>query len=146
MATHSQAGFTLIEILVVVLIISILAGLVGVSVFRHPGEARVSAVKLQLKTFRSALQMYKMEQGRYPTQEQGLQALCAKPVTAPVPERYPEEGYLDSRQPPLDPWNREYIFMVPGRANEPYEIISYGSDGEPGGEGEAADVSSSDLR
>lgn len=145
MAGNSRQGFTLIEILVVVLIISVLAGIVGVNVLRHPGQARTSAAKLQIKTFKNALQLYRMEQHRYPTQAQGLEALCSKPTLPPVPEMYPEEGYLDSRAVPLDPWGRPYIYIVPGRNNEPYEIISYGSDGEPGGTGEAAEISSSDL-
>ncbi len=144
-ARRHPAGFTLIEILVVVLIISILAGIVGVSVLRRPGEARVSAARLQLKTFKSALQLYRMEQGRYPTQAQGLDALCVKPAADPVPELYPEDGYLDSRRLPNDPWSHPYLYLVPGRAGEAYEVLSYGSDGEPGGEGDAADLSTSDL-
>lgn len=142
---RKQRGFTLIEILVVVLIITILAGIVGVSVLRHPGEAKVTAAKLQIKNFKGALQLYRMEQNRYPSQEQGLAALCFKPEIAPIPAKYPLEGYLDSRKLPKDPWNRDYLYLLPGRNNETYEIISYGSDGEPGGTGEAADLSSSDL-
>jgi len=141
----SKNGFTLIEILVVVIIISILAGIVGMNVLRHPGEAKVTAAKLQIKTFKSALQLYRMEQNRYPTQEQGLKALCVKPAIAPLPEKYPLEGYLQSTKLPQDPWNHDYIYLSPGRSQEPYEIISYGGDGEPGGKEEAADISSSDL-
>ena len=141
----NKNGFTLIEILVVVLIISILAGIVGLSVLRHPGEAKVTATKLQMKIFKSALQLYRMEQNHYPTQEQGLKALCVKPVSVPMPEKYPPEGYLDSLKLPKDPWNHDYIFLSPGRSQEPYEIISYGSDGEPNGKDDAADISSSDL-
>ena len=141
----SKSGFTLIEILVVVLIISILAGVVGISVLRHPGEAKVTAVKLQIKTFKSALQLYRMEQNNYPTQDQGLKALCVKPMTPPVPEKYPAEGYLESSKLPKDPWDHDYIYLVPGRNQESYEIISYGRDGEPGGKGDAADISSSEL-
>lgn len=141
----SKSGFTLIEILVVVLIISILAGIVGLNVLRHPGEAKVTAAKIQIKTFKSALQLYRMEQNRYPSQDQGLKALCARPTTPPVPEHYPPEGYIESGKLPKDPWGHDYIFLSPGRNQEPYEIISYGSDGEPGGAREAADISSSDL-
>ncbi len=143
--SRQRAGFTLIEILVVVLIISILAGIVGVSVLRHPGEAKVTAAKLQIKNFKHALNVYRMEQNQYPTQEQGLEALCQKPVRPPIPERYPEEGYLDSRSLPKDPWNRDYIYLAPGRQHEPYEVLCYGSDGEVGGSQDAADISSSDL-
>lgn len=144
-ARRAARGFTLIEILVVVLIISILTGIVGVGVLRHPGRAKVSAARLQIKTFKSALQLYRMEQGCYPTQEQGLEALCLKPTIPPIPEAYPPEGYLDSRRLPNDPWNRAYIYLAPGRSNEAYEALSYGSDGEPGGAEDAADISSSDL-
>jgi general secretion pathway protein G len=141
----NKNGFTLIEILVVIIIISILAGIVGVAVFRHPAEARVTAAKTQIKILKEALQLYKMEQNRYPTQQQGLEALCKKPTTPPIPERYPEEGYLASQNLPLDPWGNPYIYLSPGRKNESYEIITYGSDGTPDGEGDAADISSSDL-
>lgn len=138
-------GFTLIEILVVILIISVLAGIVGVSVLRHPASARMSAARLQIKTLKSALQVYRLEQGCYPTQEQGLAALCRRPAAPPVPQNYPQEGYLDGDHPPLDPWGRPYIYIVPGRDNVPFEIVTRGADGDPGGTGEAADISSRDL-
>lgn len=141
----SQSGFTLIEIMVVIIIITILASIVSVNVLRKPGEARVSAAKLQIKQLQTAVQMYKTEQGRTPTQEQGLEALVSKPVTDPLPQQYPTDGYLESRKLPKDPWNNDFIYLVPGRAGEVFEIISYGSDGEPGGEGDAADLSSAGL-
>ena len=144
MIRHSY-GFTLIEILVVLLIISVIAGIVGVNVMRHPGEARVKAAKLQILNFKNALKLYQIEQHQFPTQNQGLDALCKQPSIPPVPNEYPENGYLDNRKLPKDPWNHDYIYLVPGRNNEPYEIISYGSDGEPGGTGNALDISSSDL-
>ncbi len=138
-------GFTLIEILVVIMIITILASIVTVNVLRKPGEARVSAAKMQIKQLQTALQLYRTEQGRLPTQDQGLEALVAKPASDPVPPNYPDEGYLDSQKVPPDPWKSAFIYLVPGRKGEVFEIISYGSDGEPGGDGEAADLSSSDL-
>ena len=140
-----RSGFTLIEILVVILIITILASIVSVNVLRKPGEARVSAAKLQIKQLQTAVQLYRTEQGRTPTQEQGLESLVSKPVTDPMPSQYPADGYLESRKLPKDPWNNDYIYLVPGRRNEAFEIISYGSDKEPGGEGDAADLSSSEL-
>ena len=142
---RNNAGFSFIEVLVTILIISILAGVVGLSVLRRPAEARVAATRLQIKTFKQALQMYRMDHAAYPTQAQGLEALCTRPTRSPVPENYPVEGYLDSRKAPLDPWNHAYIYIVPGANNAPYEIISYGADGEPGGLDEAADISSADL-
>jgi len=143
--TRTDSGFTFMEIMVVVVIISILAGIVGVGVLRRPGEARVAAATLQIKNFKSALQLYRMEQNQVPTQQQGLNALCVKPASAPIPDKYPEDGYLDSRKLPKDPWNRDYLYLVPGRSNEAFEVLSYGSDGEPGGTGTAGDISSSDL-
>jgi len=86
-----------------------------------------------------------MEQNNYPAQDQGLKALCVKPASPPVPEKYPAEGYLESRKVPKDPWGHDYIYLSPGRNREPYEIISYGRDGEPGGKDDAADISSTDL-
>ena len=137
--SRAQQGFTLIEILVVVLILSILAGIVGINVFRHPGEAKAKAAVIQIKTFKSALQLYRMDQDRLPTQEQGLSALCAKPTQPPVPERYPEEGYLDSRSVPKDPWGRDYLYLSPGQHGE-IDIYTLGLDGQPGGDGENADI------
>ena len=141
----SQAGFTLIEILVVVMIITLLASIVAVNVLRKPGEARISTAKMQIRQLQTAIQLYRSEQGLQPSQEQGLEALVAKPTTEPIPQRYPQEGYLESRRVPKDPWGNEYIYVVPGRSGEEFEIISYGSDGEPEGEGEAADISSASL-
>lgn len=137
-------GFTLLEILVVVLIITILATLVGVNIAREPGKARAAAARAQIETLRTALQIYRMEQGQVPTPEQGLRALCQKPETPPIPEKYPEGGYLEATAVPQDPWGREYVYVVPGPGGLPYEIVSYGSDGQPGGKGDAADISSAD--
>ncbi len=135
-------GFTLIEILVVVMIIAILASIVSINVLRKPAEARVAAARMQIKQLQTALHLYRTEQGRLPTQQQGLEALVQKPASDPIPPRYPPEGYLEGRKLPKDPWGNEYIFLIPGRNGEVFEIISYGSDGEPGGENDAADLSS----
>jgi general secretion pathway protein G len=139
----ATGGFTLVEILVVLVIITVLASVVTVSIVHKPGEARVAAAKLQIKQIQTALQVYRTEQGRVPTQAQGLDALINKPVAEPIPSRYPPEGYLETRVLPKDPWDNDYIYLTPGRQGEPYEVISYGSDGEPGGDGDAADLSSS---
>jgi len=142
---NRRAGFTLLEILVVVMIITILATIVGVSVSRRPGETRMMAAKVQIEAFRTALDLYRMDQGMFPSQEQGLKALCEKPTISPIPDKYPDEPYLRSRKVPLDPWKHDYVYLVPGSKGEKYEIISYGADGEQGGEGEKADISSEDL-
>ncbi len=139
-----RAGFSLMEVLVVVLIITILATLVGIQVAGGPGKARVATAKAQIQTLRTALQIYRSHNDRYPTQAQGLQALVKAPTLAPIPNNYAAEGYLDSVKLPLDPWGNPYIYLTPGSQNEAYEIISYGANRAPGGENEDADLSSSD--
>lgn len=141
----SKSGFTLLEILAVVMIIAILVGIVGINVIRRPAEAKVTAAKMQLKQLKHAVELYRLDQGRVPTLEQGLEALVSRPTREPIPANYPADGYLDSRSVPRDPWGNEFIYLVPGRRGEPFEIITYGSDGEPGGENDAADISTSDL-
>lgn len=140
-----RGGFTLIEILVVLVIVMGLASIVTVNVVRHQSESKVKTAQLQISQLEQGLQTYHLEHGRYPSQAQGLLALVQRPTTAPVPEPYPEDGYLARTRLPLDPWGNEYIYLAPGRQGEPYEIISYGSDGEPGGTGHASDLSNTDL-
>ena len=140
-----RAGFTFIELLVVIAIIAILSGAVALNLAGRTGEARVTRAKLDLQQLQTALDTYRTDQGRYPTQEQGLQALAEKPARDPVPPRYPAEPYLRGGAVPVDPWSSPYIYLAPGRKGELFEIISYGSDGEPGGEGDAADISSSAM-
>lgn len=141
----ARAGFTFMELLVVILVISILATLVGVAVRHIPAEARKAAARENIARFKVALEMYNAAQGNFPTQEQGLSALCRKPEMPPVPKEYPEGGYLDSLDVPRDPWKNDYVYIVPGPEGKPYEIISYGRDGDEGGEGEDSDISSLDL-
>ena len=141
----AAGGFTLIEVLVVLVIVMGLAGIVTVNVVRHQAEARVQTAQLQIGQLEQALQAFYLDHGRYPTQAQGLQALVQRPTIAPIPEHFPEGGYLARRRIPLDPWGNPYIYLIPGRRGEPFELISYGSDGEPGGTGHAAEISSADL-
>ena len=143
MQTQTRGGFTFLEVLVSLLIVSILSGVVGLSLYQYVRKAKVEAARTQIKTFQTALQIYRTEVGRLPTQEQGLSALCMIPTTDPVPATYPEEGFLDNQTIPPDPWGNSYIYLCPGRNGEAYEVLTYGSDGEPGGENEAADISSS---
>ncbi len=141
----NPGGFTLIELLVVIAIITILAGVVTVSLVRKPAEARIAAAKLQIKELQTALNIYRTEQGRFPTQEQGLDALVRAPDREPIPRSYPRDGYLEGTKVPMDPWGVPFVYLAPGRAGESYEILCYGSDGEPGGEDDAADLSSSSI-
>ena len=138
-----RAGFTLVEILVVIAIISLLAGVVLLNVAPQLGMGSQAAAKAQIQVLSSAVNTYRMAHGFHPTQRQGLDALVRKPTQEPVPQNYPESGYLNSRTIPSDPWKRPYLYLIPGRQNESFEILSYGADGEPGGSGADADVSSS---
>jgi len=140
-----RAGFTLLELLIVVLIITILGGVVGVQLAGRPHEARVAAVRAQLENFRMALRLYHIDQGQYPTLRQGLDALVQPTAIEPRPRRFPEGGYLERGELPPDPWGNAYVYLVPGTSGEPYEVLSYGRDGQPGGTAEDQDLSTSDL-
>ena len=137
------SGFTLVEILVVIAIISLLAGVVLLNIAPQIGMGSQAAAKAQIQVLSSAATTYRMAHGRYPTQQQGLEALVQKPSQEPIPENYPDGGYLSGRVVPPDPWKRPYVYLIPGRSGENFEILSYGADGEPGGSGADADVSSS---
>jgi general secretion pathway protein G len=141
----AMAGFTLIEIMVVVMIIGMLATLVGVKVIDRYESAKRQAAIAQIKNFSSALQQYYLDNSRYPTTEQGLKALVQKPTSSPQPINYPSSGYLEQNDLPPDPWGHEYIYFSPGAGGEDYTIESYGADGVSGGEGKNADVQSWNL-
>jgi general secretion pathway protein G len=135
-----RSGFTLIEILVVIVVIAILATLVAPNIFQHVGAAKSATAKSQIEMLGAALDAYRLDNGRDPSTEQGLAALWEKPtIDPPANWRAP---YL--RKPvPLDPWGRPYLFLFPGQANlQGYDLFTYGEDGKPGGEGEAADITS----
>lgn len=141
----NKKGFSLLEVMVAVLIIAILGTVVGINVLREPGRARQTKAIVTMGTLRVALTRYHADAGRFPTDAQGLEALCRKPEIEPVPRNY-RGPYLDSATPPLDPWRRPYVYMAPGPAGEPYFILTYGADGEEGGEGENADITSENFR
>ncbi len=138
----NQKGFTLIEIMVVVIILGLLAGLVLPKILGREEEARVSSAKLQIKSLENALDGYKLDNGFYPTTDQALDALIKKPETGRIPNKWREGGYLKPARIPKDPWGFDYHYYSPGNENREYEIISYGPDGEPGGEGKSADIES----
>jgi general secretion pathway protein G len=134
-------GFTLIEIMAVVLIIGLLTTLVGTVIFQQVDKARVTAARAQIKTLESALEFYRMDSGRYPTTEQGLDALVHEPTIEPVPRDYRPEGYLQGGAVPEDPWGELYQYLSPGENNAySFDLWSYGADGQPGGDGVDADL------
>lgn len=130
----SSHGFTLLELLVVMVIIGLLAGYVGPKFFGQIGKSEVKAAKAQLVGFEKALDQYRLDCGHYPTTEQGLAALMVKPADEP---RW--AGPYLSKALPQDPWHHDYVYKAPGDHGE-YDLLSYGRDGRPGGEGEDADV------
>lgn len=138
----SVAGFTLIEIMVVIIILGILAGLIVPRLMEEPEKARVVKAKLQIESLATALKKYRLDNGDYPTTEQGLQALVEKPSIGKIPSKYPDKGYIPKI--PTDPWGNDYIYISPGD-QEDFEIISYGADGEEGGEGKNADIRSWEI-
>ncbi len=137
-----QKGFTLIELMVVIIILGLLAGLVLPRILGREEEAKVSATKVQIKAFESALDAFKLDNGFYPDTDQGLQALIKKPESGRIPDKWREGGYLKPARIPKDPWGKDYLYFSPGNEGREYEIISYGADGEPGGEGKSADIES----
>lgn len=132
-------GFTLIELMVVILIIGVLAALVVPKVMSRPDEARMTAAKSDIATITQALNLYKLDNQRYPTTEQGLMALVKKPTAAPVPTNWKNEGYLD--RVPKDPWGTPYQYLQPG-VHGAIDVFSFGADRAAGGEGNDADIGS----
>ena len=139
-------GFTFIEIMVVVVIIGILATFLVPKIMGKPDEARVAKAKSDIKVIESGLKMYKIDNGKYPTTEQGLSALIKKPVIEPIPRNWKKGGYLESTEVPLDPWGNDYIYRSPGESDRDYEIISLGADGKEGGVGVNADIKSYEIK
>jgi len=134
-----RRGFTLIELMIVVSIIGVLSAIVVPKLMQRAQEAKITAAKMQIKNFKTALEMFYLDNGFYPSTEQGLQALVKKPATGREPKHYRKDGYMD--KVPLDPWGNPYIYRCPGEHGA-YDIISYGADGEPGGEGANKDITS----
>lgn len=141
---HPRAGFTLIELMVVLVILGILAVTVAPKILNRPGEARQLKAKMTIETLQTALDLYKIDMGGYPTTSQGMEALVTKPESGPGIDRWREGGYLQKEKVPKDPWGNEYIYLSPGVHHE-CDIVSYGGDGVTGGEGENADIKSWEL-
>jgi general secretion pathway protein G len=142
----NNKGFTIIEVLVVIVILGLLATFMVPKIMGKPDEARVVKAKNDIMAIESALKMYKLDSGYYPTTEQGLGALLEAPSIEPIPRNYRKGGYLDTSKKPLDPWDNEFIYRSPGEDDRDYEIISYGADRKEGGEDFNADIKSYELR
>ncbi len=134
-----RTGFTLIEMMVVVIILGILAGIIIPKIMGRPEEARRTKAAVQIKNLEAALDLFKLDNGFYPSTEQGLYALVKKPEVGRIPPHYREGGYISKI--PKDPWGNPYVYLCPGTHGE-YDIISYGADGKPGGKGNDADITS----
>lgn len=133
-----RRAFTLIEVIVVIVVIAILAALVAPNLFRNVGDARVAAARTQIETFGTALDAYRLDNGSYPSTQQGLLALWQRPTIDP-PANW-KSPYL-RKAVPKDPWGHDYVYVAPGRVNpSSYDLVSYGADGRAGGEGENADI------
>ena len=137
-----QAGFTLIEVMIVIVIMGIMASLIVPKIMGRPDEARVVASKQDIASILQALELYKLDNQRLPSTEQGLQALVTKPSSPPVPSNWKSDGYLDRL--PKDPWGNPYQYLSPG-LNGDIDVFSFGSDGAIGGEGNDADIGSWNL-
>jgi general secretion pathway protein G len=136
---RSNSGFTLIEIMVVIVILALLAALVGPKLIGRSDDARIADAKVQIRNIETALKLYKLDSSMFPSTEQGLAALITKPTSGVIPKNYKPEGYLESRKLPKDPWGGDYIYLSPAEHGD-YEICTYGADGAKGGDGKAADI------
>ncbi len=137
-------GFTLIELMVVIVILGILAGLIIPRIMGRPEEAKELKAKMQIESIETALKLYKLDNGVYPDTEQGLQALVEKPDTGTLPKKWRKGGYLEKGKVPKDPWGNDFIYLCPGAHGE-YDLISYGADGVQGGEDKNKDINSWEI-
>ncbi len=132
-------GFTLIELMVVLVILGVLAAMIAPKIMNRPDDARAMAATQDIASVVQALKLYRLDNIRYPTTEQGLQALVTKPAIEPIPGNWKSGGYLEKL--PKDPWGSPYLYLNPGRHGE-IDVYSLGADGQPGGEGKDADIGS----
>ncbi|MBW2335775.1 MAG: type II secretion system major pseudopilin GspG [Deltaproteobacteria bacterium] len=141
---YDTRGFTLIELMVVIIILGVLAMWVAPKIMGRPGEARQVKALLDIQNLETALKLYKLDTGMYPTTGQSLQALVEKPETGNVPKKWKDGGYLEKSRVPKDPWGNEFIYLSPGLKGD-FDIISYGLDGVPGGEKENKDINNWEI-
>jgi len=137
----SEQGFTLIELMVVIVILGVLAALIAPRIMGRPEEARRVKARLQIEAIENALKFYKLDNGSYPSTEQGLEALIELPSVGKLPKSWKKGGYFEKGKVPNDPWDNDYVYLSPGNHDE-YDLMSYGPDGEQGGEDEDKDINS----
>lgn len=141
---YKSAGFTLIELMVVIVILGILAAIIAPRIIGRTDEAKVTEAKVQIRNLETALKMYKLDNGYYPSTEQGLDALVKKPAIGIIPKSWRDGGYLENKKVPNDPWRNPFVYFSPGLHGD-YDIISYGANGAKGGEGFDKDIESWDM-
>ena len=139
-----ESGFTLLEIMIVIVILGILAWQVVPRIMGKPEEARRLKARMDIASLETALKMYKLDNGVYPSTEQGLQALIEAPTIGQLPRKWREGGYLEKGKIPKDPWENDFVYLSPG-LNGDFDLISYGNDGQPGGEGNYQDINNWEL-
>lgn len=137
-------GFTLIELMVVIVILGILVSFIAPRLMGRPDEAKQVKARIQMESMETAIKLYKLDNGIYPATEQGLQALVEQPQTGTLPRKWRKGGYLEKGRVPKDPWGNEFIYLSPGVHGD-YDIISYGADGVPGGEEFNKDINSWEI-
>lgn len=141
---YHNAGFTLIELMVVIVILGVLAGLIVPRIMGRPDEARQLKAKMQIESIETALKLYKLDNGDYPSTDQGLEALVTASQTPPVPLKWRDGGYLEKGKVPADPWGNRFVYLSPGVHGD-FDISSYGADGVSGGDGKNADINSWEI-
>jgi len=141
----NRNGFTLIEIMVVIVILAGLAALVGPKLMGRTDDAKITDTRVQIRNIETALKLYKLDNGVYPATEQGLSSLVTKPTVGVIPKSYKDGGYLDGKKVPKDPWQSDYIYVSPGEHGD-YDLSSLGADGVKGGDGKNADITSWDEK
>lgn len=141
---NDNRGFSLIELMVVVIILGVLAMYIGPKLMGRTEQAKETQARVQMESLETALKLYKLDNGSYPSTEQGLQALVEQPESAPMPKKWRKGGYLEKSKVPKDPWGNEFIYLSPGVHGD-FDIVSFGADGASGGEDESRDINSWEI-